>query len=186
MGQYKLAISTMIKHTETIKLPLTADQLLNHLQNITVQPYRPFSCGYLHSYELESLPDFRLMEGVNVPSHRDGIAGYRPILMLHNPSNSYTIRGTDQVLSPQKQGTFIVLDIDDPHEVHNKDPNGRLGSWSGLVWGLSGQPLIKSEWTVEHTAETAKQEFLKLCETIKKKLEPSILPISHRNSLAVC
>ncbi|MBT9316465.1 hypothetical protein [Leptothoe spongobia] len=176
----------MIKYTETIQLPLAADQLLSYLQNITVQPYKPLSCGYIHSHELKSLPDFRLMEGVIVPPHSDGIAGYRPILMLRNPSNSYIVRGTDQTLSPQKRGTLIVLDIDIQHEVRSTDPNGRLGNWSGLVWGLSGQPLLKAEWSTENVAEMAKQEFLKLCGTIHERLESSIASTSARNSLALC
>lgn len=176
----------MIKYTENIQLPLAADQILSYLQGITGQPYRPFSCGYTYSYELQKLPDFRLMEGKIVPPHNDGIAGYRPILMLHNPSNSYIIRGTDQSLSPQRRGTLMVLDIDLQHEVRSKDPNARFGSWSSVIWGLNAQPLIKTEWTVEHAAEVAKQEFLKLCVTIQGSLDPSIALTSAKNSLAMC
>ena len=164
----------MIKYTEILKLPLAANQLLTYLQTITVQPYRPLSCGYTHSHELQNWSDFRLMEGVIVPPHSDGVAGYRPILMLHNPSNNYIIRGCDenkvQAFSPQKRGTLIVLDIDAQHEVHSKDPNGNLGPWSGLVWGLKGQPLMKTEWGVEEIAQKAKQEFLNLCATIEEKM----------------
>lgn len=164
----------MIKHTEYIKLPLAAEQLFSRLKENTIQTYKPISCGYTHSYELKNLSDFRLMEGVIVPPHSDGIAGYRAILILHNPSNSYIIRGTSQNLSPQKRGTLIVLDIDAQHEVHSKDPNGRLGAWAGLVWGLGGHPLIKTQWSVEEVAKKAKGEFINLCHTyLKEKLETS-------------
>ncbi|MEO0435102.1 MAG: hypothetical protein AAF151_25800 [Cyanobacteria bacterium J06656_5] len=156
----------MIKHTEYIKLPLAAEQLFSRLKENTIQAYQPISCGYTHSYELKKMSDFRLMEGVIVPPHDDGIAGYRAILILHNPSNSYIIRGTNQNLSPQKRGTMVVLDINAQHEVRSKDPNGRLGSWAGLVWGLGGHPLIKTQWSVEKVAKKAKDEFISLCHSI--------------------
>ncbi|MEA5466216.1 hypothetical protein [Leptothoe sp. PORK10 BA2] len=176
----------MITYTETLKLPLAANHLLSHLQSITIQLYKPLVCDYTHSYELQTLPDFRLMEGAIVPPHSDGIAGYRPILMLHNPSNSYTIRGTEQIFSPQRQGTLVILDIDAQHEVHSKDPNARLGNWSGVVWGLNGQPLLKDEWSVEQVTAMAKQDFLKLCETIHGKLKPSNIASTPRNAMAIC
>lgn len=86
----------MIKYAEPMNLPLATNRLLRCLQNIAVQPYRLLRCGYIHNYELQSWPNFRLMEGVIFPPHSDGIVGYRPILMLRNPSNSYTIRGPDK------------------------------------------------------------------------------------------
>ena len=160
----------MIMYTESLDLSITAAQLLCHLQSSTVQAYSPLSCGYTHSYELQSLPDFRLMEGLIVPPHTDGVAGYRPILVLHNPSNIYTIRGTSQRFSAQKRGTMVILDIDSPHEVHSKDPNCNFGPWSGLVWGQKGQPLIKSEWTVESVVTKAKAEFLALSSALQSNL----------------
>ena len=164
----------MIKHTEYIKLPLAVEQLFSQIKESTIQTYQPISCGYTHSYELKKMSDFRLMEGVIVPPHDDGIAGYRAILILHNPSNSYIIRGTNQNLSPQKRGTMVVLDINAQHEVRSKDPNGRLGSWAGLVWGLGGHPLIKTQWSVEEVAKKAKGEFINLCHSIlEENLEPS-------------
>ncbi len=165
----------MIVHTERLELPLDFEKLFSYLQSITAQPYQPFRCGYTHSYELQNLPDFRLMEGVIVPPHSDGIAGYRPILMLHNPGNSYIIHGTRQASFPQRRGTMIILDIDAQHEVRSKDPNGGFGAWAGLVWGLSGQPLMKTEWDTKTVAEKAKEEFAKLCHTVltkKSKLQP--------------
>ncbi len=84
--------------------------------------------------------------------------------MLHNPGNSYVIRGTYQAfLKPQRRGTMVILDIDAQHEVHSKDPNGGFGAWAGLVWGLNGQPLLKAEWDKERVAERAKVEFEAFC-----------------------
>lgn len=157
----------MIVHAELLSLPVAPVQLLTRLKSITTQPYQPISCGYTHSYELKRLPNFRLMEGIIVPPHSDGIAAYRPILMLHNPSNSYVMRGTGQDLSPQQKGSLIVLDIDAEHEVHSKDPNGRLGPWMGLVWGPGGQPLMKTEWEMGKVVERARAEFLGLCNLAK-------------------
>lgn len=139
----------MIVHTQLLTLPIPPSQLLTHLRAITVQPYRPLTTGYTHTHELRGLPNFRLMEASIVPPHSDGIAGYRPILILHNPGNSYTIRGTGQRHGPQVAGTLIVLDIDAQHEVVSNDPNGGLGPWSGLVCGVDGKPCLKNEWTVE-------------------------------------
>lgn len=160
----------MIVHTEELELPDTNwKKLYPYLQTITVQPYQPFKCGYTHSYELKNWPDFRLMEGVIVPPHSDRIAAYRPILMLHNPGNSYVIRGTCQAVFPQRRGTIVVLDIDTQHEVHSKDPNGGFGAWAGLVWGPEGQPLMKTEWDVGKVAEKAKEEFSKLIKEIDRE-----------------
>lgn len=145
----------MIVHTQLLPLDIPPSQLLNHLRTITAQPYRPLTCGYSHSHELKGLPDFRLMEASIVPPHSDRIAGYRPILILHNPGNSYTIRGTDQRHGPQVSGTLIVLDIDAQHEARSNDPNGKLGSWSGLVWGIDGKPFMKAGWSVEDVVEGA-------------------------------
>ncbi|MEL7509520.1 MAG: hypothetical protein AAFN42_19485, partial [Cyanobacteria bacterium J06554_1] len=61
---------------------------------------------------------------------------------------------------------MIVLDIDAQHEVRSKDPNGRLGSWAGLIWGLGGHPLIKTQWSVEEVAKKAKGEFINLCHSV--------------------
>ncbi|MGD1857323.1 MAG: hypothetical protein ACFB2W_24065 [Leptolyngbyaceae cyanobacterium] len=118
------------------------------------------------------------MEGAVVPPHSDGIAGYRPFLILHNPSNNYTIRGVRQVCAPQVQSTLAILDIDTPHEVHSKDPNGRLGSWAGLVWGLSGQPLLKNQWSLQDTTEAAKREFLNFCHAIQETIHTTA-PVVH-------
>lgn len=89
--------------------------------------------------------------------------------MLHNPSNSYVIQGASQNLEPQRKGTLIILDIDAEHEVRSKDPNGRLGSWMGLVWGPEGQPLMKSEWDVGEVVERARGELSRLCAEIIKE-----------------
>ncbi|MBX2865645.1 MAG: hypothetical protein KTR27_18995 [Leptolyngbyaceae cyanobacterium MAG.088] len=70
---------------------------------------------------------------------------------------------------PQRRGTIVVLDIDAPHEVHSKDPNGDFGAWAGLVWGLSGQPLMKTEWDAKSVAEKARDEFATLCQTVSTK-----------------
>jgi hypothetical protein len=156
----------MIVHTERLELSLDCEKIYAYLQGITAQPYQPLKCGYTHSYELQNLPDFRLMEGVVVPPHSDRIAGYRPILMLHNPGNSYIIRGTRQACFPQCRGTMVVLDIDAQHEVHSTDPNGGFGAWAGLVWGLSGQPLMKTEWDTKNVVEKAREEIRKLLEKI--------------------
>lgn len=163
----------MIMYTESLDLSVSAAQLLSYLQNSTVQAYSPLSCGYTHSYELRKLPDFRLMEGLIVPPHTDGVAGHRPILILRNPSNIYTIRGTSQRFTAQRRGTMVILDIDSPHEVHTRDPNCHFGPWSGLVWGQKGQPLMKSEWTVESVVTKAKTEFVNLCSTLQSNLNTS-------------
>ena len=145
----------MIVHTQLFTLPIPPSQLLTHLRAITVQPYRPLTQGYTHSHELKGLPNFRPMEASIVPPHSDGIAAYRPILILHNPSDSYTIRGTGQRHGPQVAGTLLVLDIDSQHEAHSNDPNGGLGPWSGLVCGVDGKPFPKADWSVEEVMKGA-------------------------------
>ena len=177
----------MIVHQEFLNLSTQPAVLLSWLRNQTIQPYKPHTLGYTHSHELQNLPDFRLMEGHIVPPHTDGVAGYRPILMLENPSNSYTIRGVVkgvprdipqrqiptkagqwQRIVPQRPGTLIVLDIDAPHEVYSKDPNGGFGPWSALVWGPAGCPCAKEAWNVERVREMAKEEFEQLVGVIKQ------------------
>ncbi|WP_250565806.1 hypothetical protein [Adonisia turfae] len=149
----------MIVATTTIPLP---PNTYEQIKALTTLPHQPFTQGYTHIYELQGHPNFRLLEGVTVPPHSDGIAGYRPILMLHNPGNNYIVRGVEadgrpqqfwvdtqwyfNRLKPQRQGTLIILDIDAQHEVHSQDPNGGHGAWAGLVWAPGGQPLPKSEW----------------------------------------
>ncbi|MFG6107122.1 hypothetical protein U2F10_33095 [Leptothoe sp. EHU-05/26/07-4] len=157
----------MIVHIENLQLPLACEQLLSYLKSITAMPYQPFRCGFTHLYEIKNFQNFRLLEGVAVPSHSDGIAGYRPILMLHNPGNSYIVRGTSQTFPPQQQGTMIVLDIDARHEVRSKDPNGGFGAWAGLVWGHCGEPLLKTDWEPQNVAEQARKEFTNFCHTIE-------------------
>ena len=132
---------------------------LDRLRKITVMPYRRLSVGYTHTHELKEKPDFRLMEGTVVPMHSDGIPGYRPILMLENPGQSYIIKGAKQKFLPQKVGTLIILDIDSQHEVRRKDPNNKLGPWSGMVWGVGATPLLKAEWSPKEVANRAKKEF---------------------------
>ena len=144
------------------------DGFVEHLKSITTQPYQPITCGYTHSYELKELPNFRLMEGVAVPPHSDGIAGYRPILVLHNPSNSYVMQGTSQSLSPQRKGALIILDIDSEHEVKSKDPNSRLGPWMGLAWGPGGQSCMKAQWDVGEVVERARVKFSRLANNYSK------------------
>ncbi|EKU97970.1 hypothetical protein Lepto7375DRAFT_7229 [Leptolyngbya sp. PCC 7375] len=160
----------MIVYTKELQLSIDYDRLYGYLKSITVMPYQPFKCGYNHTYELKSLPDFRLLEGVIVPPHSDGITGYRPILMLHNPGNSYTIRGRDetgilyQLHGPQKPGDLIILDIEAQHEVRSKNPLTNFGPWAGLVWGHEGLPWPKGTWSPEDIANRAAQEFEKLLE----------------------
>lgn len=162
----------MIIHTEHLG-DFNYEAIYSYLQSITVQSYQPFHCGYTHSYELRNYPDFRLMEGVIVPPHSDKIAAYRPILMLHNPGNSYIVRGHSQTLPqlvlPQRKGTMIVLDIDAQHEVHSQDPNGGFGAWAGLVWGPGGGPLMKTEWKPGNVAEKVREEFSWFCNSIIKE-----------------
>ncbi|MEO0435109.1 MAG: hypothetical protein AAF151_25835 [Cyanobacteria bacterium J06656_5] len=69
------------------------------------------------------------MQGVAVPRHSDGIAAYRPMIMLDNPRDNYTIRGIGQSWNiSQSAGTVLVLDIDQEHE--------RLSAETLLhVWG---------------------------------------------------
>lgn len=163
----------MIVATTTIPLPPTAYE---QIKSLTALPHQPFTQGFTHLYDLQDSPNFRLLEGVTVPPHSDGIAGYRPILMLHNPGNSYLIRGTSPRgpqltvvqgesnwprVEPQKRGTIIILDIDAQHEVYSKDPNGSHGAWAGLAWGPDGKPLPKSEWDPEEALGMAREEFRK-------------------------
>ena len=69
------------------------------------------------------------MQGVAVPRHSDGIAAYRPMIMLDNPRDNYTIRGIGQSWNiSQSAGTVLVLDIAKEHE--------RLSAETLLhVWG---------------------------------------------------
>ena len=113
------------------------DGLVEHLKSITVRPYRPLVAGYTHTYDLKNLPGFTLMQGVAVPKHSDGIAAYRPLLMLHNPRDNYTIRGIGQGWNvSQSAGTLMALDVNQEHEVHDRDPAARLGAWLVLVGEL--------------------------------------------------
>ncbi|NEZ66627.1 hypothetical protein D0962_28365 [Leptolyngbyaceae cyanobacterium CCMR0082] len=157
----------MIVATTTIILP---PNTYEQIKEITALPHQPFTQGYTHTYELQGFPNLRLLEGVAVPSHNDGIAGYRPILMLHNPGNNYVIRGTAgrkiQACTAQQRGTLMILDIDAQHEVHSQDPNGGHGAWAGLVWGPDGKPLPKSEWEPEKVLGVAKEEFEKFLEDV--------------------
>ncbi|NEZ63020.1 hypothetical protein D0962_09535 [Leptolyngbyaceae cyanobacterium CCMR0082] len=150
----------MIVATTTTPIP---PNTYEQIKQIAIPPYQPFTQGYTHTYELKGHPNFRLLEGVAVPPHSDGIAGYRPILMLHNPGNNYIVRGTAgqkaQACSPQPRGTLIILDIDAQHEVHGQDPNGNHGAWAGLAWAPGGQPLPKSEWEPEKVLGVARDEF---------------------------
>ncbi|MEO1390252.1 MAG: hypothetical protein AAFV85_23205 [Cyanobacteria bacterium J06634_6] len=109
-----------------------------------------------------------------MPPHSDGIAAYRPILMLHNPSNNYVIRNEHQALEPQRKGTMIILDIDSPHEVWGIDPLGGHGPWSGVVWEPGGQPCLKSKWDIEQVAETSRSKFLALCTTIQQETNATL------------
>ena len=157
----------MIVATTTIELPMLAQDIYAYLISLTTLPYQPFRCGYTHTYEITGHPNFRLLEGVTVPPHNDGIVGYRPIVMLHNPGNNYVIRGRDetgllyQFHGPQYPGDLIILDIEAKHEVRSKDPNGGHGAWAGLVWGPEGKPLPKVEWEPEELLGAAREEFEK-------------------------
>lgn len=117
-------------------VPIT-DGLVEHLKSITVRPYQPLTAGYTHTYKLKGLSGFTLMQGVAVPKHSDGIAAYRPMVILYNPRDNYTIRGIGQSWNvSQSAGTVLVLDINMEHEVHDRDPAARLGSWLALAGGL--------------------------------------------------
>ncbi|EKU98154.1 hypothetical protein Lepto7375DRAFT_7415 [Leptolyngbya sp. PCC 7375] len=159
----------MIVATTTIPIP---PGTYERVKQIAIPPHQPFTQGFTHTYELQGYPNFRLLEGIAVPSHNDGIAGYRPILMLHNPGSNYIVRGRDetgllyQLHGPQNPGDLIILDVEAKHEVRSKDPNGGHGAWAGLVWGIGGQPLPKAEWEPEKMLGVAKEEFEKFLEDV--------------------
>ncbi|MGD1852758.1 MAG: hypothetical protein ACFB2W_00765 [Leptolyngbyaceae cyanobacterium] len=101
-------------------IPLPANTL-TYIRGLTVLPYRP-ATRHIHTHGLTNWPEIELMEGKDVPEHDDDIDGYRPLLVLGNPSSNYIIRGTDQQLQPQRPGTLVVLDIGKKHQVHSIDP----------------------------------------------------------------
>ncbi|MGD1950214.1 MAG: hypothetical protein ACFB14_11280 [Leptolyngbyaceae cyanobacterium] len=148
-------------------LSLPADALAK-VRDMTDLVYHPLKRGYTHSYGIEGWPDLRLMEGVAAPPQSDKVAGYRLMLMLHNPGNNYIFRDVGQAMKPQGKGELVVLDIEAQHEVHSKAPNGGGGHepWSALVWGPQGKPCMKENYELFEAIQIAQKE----CERFLKTL----------------
>lgn len=153
----------MIVHTDHIPITNPA-KLLDQLRSITVQPWHAHARGYTVSYELRDWPDYQLMEGRIVPPHNDGIAGYRPLLILAN--SGYIFRGRTrtkaQAFGVQKPGDVMVLDIETQHEVwpNPLSDKNSWSAWSALVWGPGGMPCLKTAWSVEMVGEYAEEMFV--------------------------
>ena len=154
-----------VTHPNTFSLPTDA---LAKVRDMTDLVYHPLKRGYTHSYGIEGWPNLRLMEGVAVPPHSDRVAGYRLMLMLHNPGNNYIFRDVSykSELSPQQRGTLIALDIDVQHEGHSKDPDGSHKPWSALVWGPQGKPCMKEDYELFEATQIAQIEFEKFLEAL--------------------
>ena len=152
-------------HANTVSLPADA---LAKVRDMTDLVYHPLRRGYTHSYGIERWPNLRLMEGVAAPPQSYRVAGYRLMLMLHNPDNNYIFRDVSckSDLAPQQRGTLIALDIDVEYEVHSQDPNGGHGPWSALVWGPQGKPCLKKDYELSEVTQIAQKEFKEFLETL--------------------
>ena len=155
----------MTTTTYTNSLSLPADALAK-VRDMTDLVYHPLKRGYTHSYGIEGWPDLRLMEGVAAPSQSDNVAGYRLMLILHNPGNNYIFRDVSQVMKPQWKGEFVVLDIEAQYEVYSKDLDGSHEPWSALVWGPQGKPCMKEDYGLFEAIQIAQEEFERFLETL--------------------
>ena len=152
-------------HPNTFSLP--ADTLAK-VRDMTDLVYHPFKRGYIHSYGIEGWPDLRLMEGVAAPPQTDRVAGYRLMLMLHNPKNNYIFWQGGSVMTPQPRGTLIVLDIDAEYEVRRLDPDVSE-PWSALVSGPEGKLCMKAEYELLEAKQLAQEEFEKFLKALEHR-----------------
>jgi hypothetical protein len=127
-----------------------------------IPSYHPFlEFERLNSWAIASYPDLVLMEGQAVGKHTDGGSFWQPLLILQNPSASWSFRGAYQKVTnlyPQIAGTFIVLDVERSHCV-----SGRKSTpWVALCWNPHRSVSKKADFSLEAIISEAKDQFSQL------------------------
>ena len=153
-------------HTLTLEdfTQAKAEAVIKWCKAHTVNGYIPLTAGYLHPYELKGHPNFRFMEGICVPMHKDGIAAYRPILFLNNPSR-YLLRYETQAKAvPWVRGDLAVLNLDEPHLIDSLEAKKHRKSWQAICYD---HEMFKSEqWQPEDVGNYADHVMNQFVEAI--------------------
>ena len=131
-------------HTLTLEdfTQAKAEAVIKWCKQHTVDGYNELTAGYLYSYKLQGFLNIQFMEGLAVPSHTDGIAAYRPILFLNNPSR-YLLRYKLQAESvPWKRGDLSVLHLDTDHLIDSLEAKEYRQPWQAICYEAE---MFKSE-----------------------------------------
>ena len=130
----------------------------------TVDGYSELTAGYLYSHELQGFPNFRFMEGISVPMHSDGIAAYRPILFLNNPSR-YLLRYESQAKAvPWVRGDLAVLNLDEPHLIDSLEAEGSRQPWQTICY--EAEMFKSGQWQPEDVGNYADHVMQQFVEAI--------------------
>ena len=150
--------NAMLVHHSYYSSGKTARSLLAKARSLALSYHecRPYES--LNSWKIHSYPHLILMEGRHVKSHDDGDRFWQPFVVLSNPENRYSFKGSRQrvrSLIPQAPGSLLVLDIGKQHEA-----TGRSNEvWSALCWNPNGCVPHQSDYSLEAAVEAARTAF---------------------------
>ena len=152
-------------HTVTLDLPQAkAEAVIRWCKANAIGGYSELTHGYLYSHELQGYPSFRFMEGISVPMHSDGIAAYRPILFLNNPSR-YLLRYETQAMARTwERGQLVVLHLDTEHEVHSLEAENYRQPWQAICY--EAEMFKSGQWQPEDVGNYADHVMQQFVEAI--------------------